>query len=36
MKLKYEELTLGHIEDNKKMIFICNGDSKEITMKVED
>lgn len=32
----YETITLQNIDDNKHLIFVCNGDSKKVNIEREN
>lgn len=36
MKVDYETITLQQIEDNKHLTFVCDGDSKKVTVESEE
>ena len=35
MKMDYAAITFQHIEDNKHLVFVCDGDKKEIEIESE-
>ncbi len=36
MEIDYAAVTLQHIEDNKHLTFVCDGDSKKVKVESEE
>ena len=35
-EFSYEDITLNNIDDNKHLIFICDGDNKKVLIESEE
>ena len=36
MELDYKTITLQHIEDNKHLVFVCDGDKQKVKVESEN